>query len=60
MTANPVPRFVYEDLEKRQAAQDREIHWLRRAIARTIRENLHLDGDDCTLIHLKKALARKR
>jgi hypothetical protein len=38
---------------------EREIAELREAVAQTLRENAHLaDGENCTLIRLKRALAK--
>ena len=40
-------------------ALERELAILRDAVAQTLRENAHLaDGDNCTLIRLKRALAK--
>ena len=47
------------DAIKRSAAS--EIEMLRDAIRLTLEENMHLaDGEDCTLIYLKRALATER
>jgi hypothetical protein len=41
------------------AALERELAELRDAVAQTLRENMHLaDGENCTLIRLKRALAK--
>jgi hypothetical protein len=38
---------------------ERELVELREAVAQTLRENAHLaDGENCTLIRLKRALAK--
>ena len=38
---------------------ERELAELREAVAQTLRENAHLaDGENCTLIRLKRALAK--
>jgi hypothetical protein len=40
-------------------ALERELAELREAVAQTLRENAHLaDGENCTLIRLKRALAK--
>jgi hypothetical protein len=41
------------------AVLERELAELREAVAQTLRENAHLaDGENCTLIRLKRALAK--
>lgn len=55
-----VSAVVAAALHTHTAALTRERDSLREAIEQTLSENLHLaDGDDCTLIHLKRALATR-
>lgn len=59
--ANGEPEFGWRKMAEPppiQVEAAEEIDRLRAAITRTLEENLDLaDGDDCTLIHLKRAIA---